>query len=189
MQQLTTIIQRFFPEESIINKSNIKLIDTWKSGLSFGKYFHLKPLPMVETDKKLYFDKRVPVILQSFISMLVGPIWLTAFLFIIQLVFKFNYPIIFYGIAIMGGIFVGIINLFINIFTIQNIFAVDKSWITKRQKEADTEIITGHIPSGSNTYFLISFLSKEQKATLSLLDRFPGRLLLDTNFTLKIQSK
>lgn len=187
MQSLKAIVEKIFPDEIITSELNIKLRDTWKTAFGIRKSFYMKPIQMVETDKKLYFDKRATMRYQSLISTLVSPIWISLVLLLLQFIFHPNFPIWFYGVNIIMSIVIGIINLLINIYTILNIFVIDKSWIDTRDKEKDAEIISGHIPRGNHSYVLSSFLSKEQKATLSYLDRYSSKSLLNINFALRIK--
>ena len=189
MESLKDLVQKYFPDEHIIKESNVKLRDTWvaKVGrlpLSASKLFYLKPMPMIETDGKYYFDKRVPMLFQSILSIFIGPLWLVAFLLIIQTLTKVSYPIELFFALFLLGILVGIINTFISKSSIVNVLTLNKSWISENYKEGEETILKGIIPAGGASYFLSSHIP-EEKLGNKILKRFPKNMLYDATFTIR----
>ena len=89
MKKLLEIIQESFPKEKIQKEFTGVLKDSWigkvgKFPTSSAKYFYLKPMAIVETNKSYYFDKRQPFTYQSKLSFLIGPTILVVVLFLIS---------------------------------------------------------------------------------------------------------
>lgn len=201
MKSLSEVVKNLFPNETIITEAKVQLQDSWKNKIgafpvSYGKYFYFKPMDMIETDNKFYFDRRQPFLFQSQISSLVTPLVITVVLFVLLYYFlhtpiNYSLPISLFAL-ILWEFFVAI-NIPIN-QGLANILTIKKDWIKTIEEKDERKIIEGEIPEG-NLYSIIFFLSPEEQKKLSFLDKFFGgvyfkalnNLSVSANFTLIVK--
>lgn len=189
MESLKALIKFYFPDENILRETTVKLSDTWtakvgKLPFSSSRFFYKKPMPMIETDNKYYFDKRVPLLYQSLVSIVLGPLSLMIFFFVIQVLTHAQYPMLMYIAIGVLGIIVGILNTFINKKSLLNIYVLDKAWITETYTQEDAVVLKGTIPMGKASYFFYSHIP-EEKLSKKVIKKLPVEMSYDTVFTIK----
>ena len=180
--------------------SRIQLQDTWKARaqvlpLSYRKEFYLKPIDMIETDRRFFFDRRQPFLFQSMISILFGPSVLSglAFLYLntVHTPVSYSLPIVI-AFFVLGSLFLSW-NIKINQGLV-NILTIDKEWIKKTEKQRNSTIIEGETPQGGS-YSFIRHLPLDIQNKLSFTEKlFSGvyfgglnPLPVSASFTLQIQ--
>lgn len=200
MQVLSELVKIYFPDERVIAMNKVKLQDTWKVSMgnlpiSYTKMFYLKSLDMVETDRKYYFDRRQPMLFQSKISVIFGPIILSFLIFVylnyVHTPLSYSLPISV-AIFLFGSLLLGW-NIKINQGLV-NILTINKEWIQKSKQQGNLIVIYGEIPQGGS-YSFISHLLTDIQNKLSFTEKlFAGvyfgglnSLPVSASFTLQIE--
>lgn len=194
MKQLREIITDYFPQEEIKRFSEITLRDFWsadagKIPLSRSKFFYLKPMDMVETDKKFYFDRRQSYLYQARITTVIGSVVLIIALYVIaKYLWKIELPLYIGIFVVLITLSISAINIFIN-QGVANILVICKEWVQKTYQEGEEFIIEGEMPKGGS-YQLGSYITNIKRAKLSLLDRIFTPIInspVPVKFTLRIK--
>lgn len=194
MKQLREVIANYFPQEEIKHSSKIILKDSWsadvgKIPIGRSKYFYLKPMDMLETDKKFYFDRRQPYLYQSRINIVIAPVILIIALYLIaRYIWKIDMPLYIGVFVIFIAFSVSAINIFIN-QGVANILVICKEWVQKTYQEGEEFIIEGEMPKGGS-YQFGSYVTNIKRAKLSLLDRIFTPIInsfVPVKFTFKIK--
>lgn len=188
MQSLNTIVQKHFPEEKILSEFKAKAHITFeltslgsitllgKRGLTADEYvYSQKAVPVIETDKRYYVDRRgfpkdqwfkFPRVLYFvvFFSIIV--------IFNIYIIASLPLGIMIF--AILAYAFFGYFLL--NYYTsLAHIYVIEKSWIIKQDYKDDKTSIEGTIPRGITTLtpagFSILYFITDRRG-LSFDDKF-----------------
>jgi hypothetical protein len=142
-------------------------------------------MDMIETDKKLFFDRREPLMFLSFISIFISPAWFILFLFIMSKLIKEPINFSVYITAIILALGVGLIN-FILTRSISYILTVPKDLINQSRTENNKTSLDLKLNPGE--HYLFTFptnMSQEQRANLTFLDKLTSGLLFgESIFTL-----
>jgi hypothetical protein len=186
MLQLKSLVEQYFPKEKVIFKEQVIFTDSWTAKLgklpvSAAKQWYLKPIDMIETDKKYYFDRRQSYLFQSKLSLLINPIASFVFLYILFSIFltKVTMPaiIVIFVLSIVVDILSAIWNVQINQGLV-NILTIKKEWVKNKKSENGETILEGEIPEDDTGYSFAHFLTQEQVNKMSLNDKlFSGRFL------------
>ena len=169
MKNLSTIVSEYYPEEKIQEDVQVLLKTTSKlvTGQEVNGFFNSGslPIPMVQTDKKYYFDVR-PIYYSSkpWLPYLKNPINILISLFVLL-----------FGGYILGGIFLGsglgfkqflIIFFAIGLYFIlnfnrtnANILAIKKEWVTKESEENKEHVLKWSLPN-TEVGYSIAFIAK-----------------------------
>jgi hypothetical protein len=169
MQSLNELVKKYFPNEEIIREANVMLQDTWKGRvarfpISFSKYFYKKPLPMIETDQKFYFDRRVALIERSIMQIFKSPLIALVFITFFYIFTDVTLTLQNYLVITILIIFTGLLNILLNRSSIENILTIEKAWIDEGTKVSGKTVLKGLIPKGyEKNYFFYSHIPKEKR--------------------------
>ncbi|OGC50643.1 hypothetical protein A2716_03085 [candidate division WWE3 bacterium RIFCSPHIGHO2_01_FULL_40_23] len=196
MKPLKDVVTTYFNEENIVTEETVALKDKWSTNLgrmplSKSSFFYFKPIPFIETDKKIFFDRRVTYLFQSFVSLFIGPLLLVSFVFIVEASTEAYFPNYYYLLVVVLTLLVGIINVYINNVSLQNILTFDKTWITEKAIDGNKTILKGSIPQGKHSYSLICFITNNADK-LPLLDKLTYKTcinLFEVKFDLEFEKK
>lgn len=192
MKKLSVIVSEYFPEETIAIDTQVLLKTTSKliTGQEVNGFFNSGnlPIPMIETDKKYYFDIR-PIYynFKPWISCLKNPINILVSLFVLL-----------FGGYIIGGIFLGSelgFRLFLIIFftislylvlnfnrTNSNILAIKKEWITEKSEKNNEHILKWSLPNNEIGFSILHLLPKDKQDKLPFYLKFQSGLWASSLF-------
>lgn len=192
MKKLSAIVSEYYPEEAIVKESQVLLKTTSRlvTGQEVNGFFNSGslPIPMVETDKKLYFDIR-PIYYSSkpWLPYLKNPINILVSLFVLL-----------FGGYILGGIFLGSglgFKIFLVIFfaislyfmlnfnrTNANILAIKKEWIIKEREENKEHIFKWSLPNTEMGFSILYLLPKDKQDKLPFYLKFQSGLWASSLF-------
>lgn len=186
MEKLSSLVTKYYPEEIVQKETGVLLTTSSKlvTGREITGFFNSGslPIPMIETDKKYYFDIR-PIYYSAkpWLQYLKNP------LSIVKNILIFLFVLIFGG-YIIGGIFIGSgigFKIFLLIFfgiglyivlnynrTEMNILALKKEWIIDKSNEDKKYILKWSLPKTEMGFSMIQLLSKEKQDKLPIYLKF-----------------
>jgi hypothetical protein len=185
MIQLQDVVRQYFPQEKVLNKEKVTFSDSWSGKLnnvpvSKSKYWYLKPMDMVETDKKYYFDRRQPYLYQSGLSFIVGPIAIFFALYILFTIVLTTVPFPVMVFLVMLSIILSVLTSLWNTKINQgfvNILTIKKEWVQDKKSESGETILEGEMPAGDTGYSFAHYLTQDQVNKMTFNDKlFSGRL-------------
>jgi hypothetical protein len=195
MQPIRSLVSKYFPEEKITKDSKVFLTTSGitKAGkLPLSAGISWITANMVETDKKFYFDFRIPLDYLTYLALsfviLAIPLLFLALQLTQTLVPKPIIGIILFAILLVAGF---ISYLIANTYKeFGNIGIIKKEWITGSSVNGNETIINGQLPVGEVPSFMNQLLvSNKIKATFLAITINKVSTILNsfvtTNFTIK----
>lgn len=186
MNKLSTIVSDYYPEETIVKDIQVLLKTTSKlvTGQEVEGFFNSGslPIPMVETDKKYYFDIR-PIYYSSkpWLPYLKNPINILVSLFVLL-----------FGYYILGSILLGsglVFRIILVIFfviglyfilnfnrTNANILAIRKEWITNENEANNESVLKWSLPNAEIGFSILHLLPKDKQDKLPFYLKFQSGL-------------
>ncbi|OGM21782.1 hypothetical protein A2714_04415 [Candidatus Woesebacteria bacterium RIFCSPHIGHO2_01_FULL_38_9] len=192
MKNLPFIVSAYFPEEIIQKNTRVLLKTTSKliTGQEVNGFFNSGslPIPMVETDKKYFFDIRhIYYSSKPWLPYLKNPINILISLFVLL-----------FGGYILSGIFIGSgfgFKLFLMVFfatgiyiilnynrTNVNILAIKKEWVTTESEENKEHILKWSLPKTEIGFSILHLLSKDKQDKLPFYLKFQSGLWASSLF-------